>query len=300
MKSRAIVVLSIGLLALSVSSVLIKLCDAPSMVIAFYRMSIAALFYSFIARINSGSILKAFSADQLRWAIVSGIFLGLHFVTWIASLKHTSVASSVFLVQTAPIFVAVGGYIFLHEKFNRYKTAGVFIAVTGSVLISLFEINFKDGSVPGNALAVAGAVGFAGYLLIGKKIRPFVDILRYVAVVYSAAALFTALFVVIYRAPLFDYRPMTFLLLLAVAVVPQIIGHTSFNWALKCFSATSVAFVILGEPVLASIQAWIFLQESMSAGKMTGAVLVLAGVFLVLSAENIQNITKSDRANAMK
>ncbi|MBN2000251.1 DMT family transporter [candidate division KSB1 bacterium] len=298
MKSRAIIVLSFGLLAVSVSSVFIKLCDAPSMVIAFYRLSIAALFYWIVARVKGGSVLKAFSPFQLRWTVISGLFLGFHFITWIASLKYTSVASSVFLVQTAPIFVALGGYYFLNEPFNRLKIAGIFIAITGSVFISIFEINFKSGSMWGNLLAVGGAAGVSGYLLIGNRIRRHMDIFRYVAIVYTTAALFTLLFVFGARVPLFAYRPFTFLFLLAIAVFPQIIGHTSFNWALKYFSATSVAFIILGEPVLASIQAWVFLKEVMSPGKIIGAVLLLCGVILVLYAENTQKSIKSDLNNA--
>jgi len=285
-RTRAVLVLGIGLIAISFASIFIKICAAPSLVIAAYRLTFASLFYVGFTRIRSGPILSPFSGSQLKIALLSGAFLALHFGTWITSLNYTSVASSVVLVQTSPIFVAIGSYLFLGEKPARLTIPGITIAFLGSVIISTHDFSLDSRSLIGNLLALAGAVGAAGYLISGRKLRATIDTFRYVTVVYSITAVFLIFAAVISGSSLIGYSPGTYLLLLAIAFIPQVIGHTTLNWALKYFSATAVAVIILGEPFGASILALIFLAEKLTLIKIVGGLVILGGVIVVIIAES--------------
>lgn len=284
-KNQAILVLGVGLIAISFASIFIKLCDAPSLVIAAYRLTIASTFYIVFTRIRSGPILSSYSKSQLKIVIISGIFLTIHFATWITSLKFTSVASSVVLVQSAPIFVAMGSFIFLREKPTKLMLLGIIIALSGSIIISAHDFSLDKNSLVGNLLAVAGAIGAAGYLLAGRRLRVEIDTFRYVTVVYSVTAILLLLIVLISGNSLLGYSSQTYLLLFAIAMIPQVIGHTTVNWALKYFSATAVAVIILGEPIGASILALVILGETLSAIKIIGGLIILIGVIIALFAE---------------
>ncbi|UCE08159.1 MAG: DMT family transporter [bacterium] len=284
-KHQAIFVLGIGLIAISFASIFIKLCDAPSLVIAAYRLTIASIFYIGFTRIRYRRILSAYSKSQLKIVFFSGVFLTIHFATWITSLKFTSVASSVVLVQSAPIFVAMGSFIFLEEKPSKLMLLGILIALVGSIIISAHDFSLDKNSLVGNVLAVAGAIGAAGYLLAGRKLRAEMDTFRYVTAVYSVAAMLLVFIAVFSKASLVGYSSKTYLLLLAIALIPQVIGHTTLNWALKYFSATAVAVIILGEPIGASILALVILGETLGMVKIIGGVIILTGVIIAIFAE---------------
>lgn len=284
-KRQAIFVLGIGLTAISFASIFIKLCDAPSLVIAAYRLTIASVFYIGFTRIRSGSILSAYSKSQLKIALVSGVFLTIHFATWITSLKFTSVASSVVLVQSAPIFVAIGSFIVLREKPSKLMLLGILIALSGSIIISAHDFSLDKNSLVGNLLAVAGAIGAAGYLLAGRRLRADIDTFRYVTAVYSVAAILLLIIAMLSKASLFGYNSKTYLLFLAIGLIPQVVGHTTVNWALKYFTATAVAVIILGEPIGASILALVILGETLSAVKIIGGLIILIGVIMAILAE---------------
>ncbi len=284
-KSKAVLVLGIGVIAISFASIFIKLCDAPSLVIAAYRLSIASLFYIGFTRIRLGSILPAFSSSQLRLILLSGIFLTIHFATWITSLKFTTVASSVVLVQSAPIFVAIGSFVFLRERPSKLTILGIAIALIGSVIISAHDFSLDKNSLVGNLLAVCGAVGAAGYLLVGRKLRANIDTIPYVTAVYSVTAILLLIFALSSGASLVGYTPNIYLLLVAIALIPQVIGHTTVNWALKYFTATAVAVIILGEPFGASILALVILREKITLVKIMGGGIILTGVIIAIAAE---------------
>jgi len=284
-KHQAIFVLGIGLTAISWASIFIKLCHAPSLVIAAYRLAIASIFYISFTRIRLGPILTVYSRSQLKIVLLSGIFLTIHFATWITSLKFTSVASSVVLVQSAPIFVAVGSFIVLREKPSKLMLLGILIALMGSAIISAHDFSLDKNSLVGNLLAVAGAIGAAGYLLAGRKLRAEIDTFRYVTVVYSVAAILLLIIAMLSKASLVGYSSKTYLLLVAIALIPQVIGHTTVNWALKYFTATAVAVIILGEPIGASILALVILGEPLSAVKIVGGLIILSGVIIAILAE---------------
>lgn len=279
------VIITIGLLAISAASILIKLCPAPALVIATYRLTFASAFFWIVVFVRKKPIWQDYSRKQLGFASISGLFLTLHFATWVSSLKLTSVASSVVLVQSSPIFVVIGGYFFLKEKINLKMFLGILLTIAGAVVISVHDLAFSQAQFRGNLLAISGAVGAAGYILSGRKLRAQLDTLQYVTVVYSLTALLLLMMTVGAGNSLFDYDLKTFGLFLAIALVPQVIGHTVFNWALKYFSATTVSIIILGEPIGASILAIIFLAEGLDLIKILGGVIIILGVVLVILFE---------------
>ena len=283
--SRITGVIVIGLLAISSASIFIKKCAAPPLVIASYRLVLASVFYWGLAGFRKINVPGKFSRSQLKIATISGVFLTIHFVTWISSLKYTSVASSVALVQSAPIFVVLGGILFLREKPTLQVILGVLITIAGGVIISLHDFSFDKSAFWGNLLAVAGAFGAAGYMLAGRKLRESVDLVSYVTLVYSVTAVFLVVITLLNRDSLVGYSPQIYGLLFAIAMVPQVIGHTSFNWALKYLSATTVSIIILGEPVGASILAIFFLSENLSLMTIVGGLIIIAGVVVVILAE---------------
>ncbi len=275
----------VGIAAVSSASILIKLCAAPPLTIAAYRLTIAALVLVVASLLHDGSPLRPFSPVQLRMALASGAFLCLHFATWITSLRYTSVASSVFLVQTAPIFVALGSYLLLREGPNRMQSLGIILAILGGFAIAGHDFSLGARNLRGDLLAVAGAVGAAGYWLAGRHLRTSIGILPYAAVVYSTAAVLLTSLAIITGAPLWPYPARTLLLLILIALVPQVIGHTSFNYGLRFLSASAVSVLVLGEPVGATILAYLVLDEPVSAVKALGGIITMSGVYLTARAE---------------
>lgn len=290
-------VLLIGILAVSGASILIKLCDAPAMVIASYRLAISSLFFLAIAAAKKTNPVAVFSRYDFRLAFLSGLFLCLHFATWITSLKFTSVANSVILVCTAPIFVAIGSYLILKERINRAVIVGIAISTVGIITLSFNEPGIAENAGRGNALALLGAIGGAGYFVIGRKLRVRIDTLSYVSVVYSVTALLLLTITLLFGFEISGHQPITYLLLFLIALVPQVIGHTSFNWALKYVSATMVALVTLGEPIGASLLAFFILGEKITAFQAIGGSLVLTGVGIAIWSESTQR-AKMEAATA--
>ncbi len=282
--ARAVPVLVAGVLAMSSASILIRLCQVPALSIATYRLVIAALLFVSVSMIRERG--RFGGAKQLnRWVLASGAFLSLHFATWIRSLDYTTVASSVLLVQTSPVFVGVAAHLLLKESPSRRQWVGIALALVGTTAVAGLDFSADRRALLGDALALAGAVGGAGYWICGRVARRRSSTGDYVAAVYSVAALILLIVTRVAGRPLSGFSSRDLLLLVLIALVPQAIGHTSFNWALRHFSATAVSVFALGEPVGASILAFLFLSEKIPALNLIGAALVLTGVFLAVRGE---------------
>ncbi len=278
-------ILVAGIIAISFASILIKLCNAPAMVIASYRLLFAAVFFVGSCGFKKENPLQYFSKRDLKVALIAGLFLCIHFSAWISSLKYTSVASSVALVATAPMFVVVGSMTFLKEKPNKLLLLGIPMTLLGAVILSSKDWGNADQSLFGNFLAVIGAVGAAGYLLAGRDLRSRIPTQAYVTVVYSTTTVILVAITLLQKTPLLGYSPNIFLLFFLIAFVPQVIGHTSFNWLLKHFSAATVSILTLSEPVGASVLAYFILGENISPVQLIGGTFILAGVVISLRGE---------------
>ena len=284
-RARLSFVLLMGATAPSFAAIFIRLADAPPLVIAAGRLTLASLIVAPVGLLRCWPELKALERRDLLWATFSGLFLTLHFAFWIASLEHTSVASSVVFVATSPLFVAVASHLFTQDKLSRLMLIGVLLAVLGAIVIGWDDLDLAGTALWGDFLAILGAAMAAGCFMAGRGLRPKISLLAYVTVVYSIGAVGALLLVGFARQPLTGYSTNTYVMFLLLAIVPQIIGHSSLNWALRYISATAVGVTTLGEPVGSIILACLILMETPSLVKVGGAALILLGVYLSMREE---------------
>ncbi|MFC7080364.1 DMT family transporter [Halorussus caseinilyticus] len=279
--------LMVSVVAISTSAILVRFSDAPSVVKALYRVVFTTLLLAPFAVTRYREDLRMLSARDALVAVVTGVALAAHFATWFESLEWTTVAASVTLVQSQPLFVALGAAVLLDETITRRMVGGILVAVAGIAFMSLG--GFVSGAVLagarplyGNALALVGAVMAAGYVLAGRSLRQRVALVPYVTVVYSVCA------VVLLGVALADgttvaltaYPLEEWLLFVGMAVGPGIFGHTVINWALKYVESSVVSVTLLGEPVGSTLLALVFLAEIPDAFTVAGGAVVLAGIYV--------------------
>lgn len=280
---RVVIAIVTGIVAISTASVFIKLCDAHPLVIASYRLGLASLILAPIALRHRryGKTLRG----QWKLLFLTGLFLALHFTFWIASLRYTSVASSVVIVNINPVFVGLGSYIILKEKVTKLMILGILLSITGGMVIGLSDFTFSTDSALGDLLALGGALMASGYLMAGRRLRQEMDLFSFIFPVYTTASIAVVLIGLVVGVPFFGYSLRTYTLFLMLALIPQLIGHSTFNWALKFFSASTVAVLILGEPVGSTLLAYWILGETLSLWKAAGGICILAGIYVAFRAD---------------
>ncbi|MCJ7549162.1 MAG: DMT family transporter [Anaerolineae bacterium] len=282
-KPRAVhpaLVLGIGILAVSTASTFIRLAQGTidSLAVAAWRLALASLLLAPFALKSCRSEWRRLDARSWRLLAASGVMLAIHFYAWITSLEMTSVAASAVLVGTNPLFVGLVSHFILRERLQRRMLIGILIAVAGSAIISLGDWSAGAHQLQGDLLAVVGAVTVAIYMLIGRRLRGQLSLLGYVFPVYGIAAFTLMVPAFIVGVPLTGYPTRAWLLLVLLAIFPQLVGHSSFNWALGHLPATFVSMAALAEPIGATTLAWIILQESPSWITVLGGLLILLGL----------------------
>ena len=279
-------VLAAGVAVMSTASILIRWLQAdgvPSLSIAAWRLTLAALALAPLVLARHRAALAHLAPRDWLLAAAAGAFLAAHFAAWILSLEFTSVASSVALVTTNPIWIGIASWLFFRERLGVLMVLAIGLAIAGSAVIFLADGGeATPGRAPavGNSLAVLGSLAICGYLLIGRGLRRSIPLVPYVGVVYAAAALCLIVVAIAAGAPLGGFARESWLMLVALAIGPQLLGHSSFNWALKYLSATLIALAILGEPIGSTILAWALLHEPVGGVKLAGMALLLFGIFL--------------------
>lgn len=248
--------------------------------IAAYRLLFAAVLLAPFALPAAARARSHLSArDGLRIA-AAGICLAIHFGAWIGSLAYTSVASSVALVSSHPLWIALAGFLLFGERSGRLTWTGIALAMTGAAIILWGDRAEGSGPAPllGNGLAILGALGMAGYILLARATRAAIGTLGYVWLVYAIAAVALAAAAGA-SASLFDGVSAAALgYVLAMAIGPQLIGHTAINYAARHLQPTLVSVTILGEPVLAAGLAWVLLAESIAPLELCGFAITLVGI----------------------
>ena len=275
--------LAFAVFAASTSAILVRWSTAPSSVAAFYRVLFTTAIVAPIALVRYREEFARLSGRDLGFAIVAGVALAVHFAAWFESLNHTSVAASVTLVQTQPIFVALGAALVLGEYVNREAVIGIAIAIVGAAAMSFGgagEAPVSDATMYGNALALLGAITVAGYVLAGRSIRQRVSLFPYVTVVYTACALTLFVLVGAQGHDYVAYPAREWLLFLGMAVGPGVFGHTVVNWVLEHLESVVVSVAWLGEPVGATLLALVLLAEVPDAVTVVGGIVVLAGIYV--------------------
>ena len=267
--------------AVSWAAILIRACDAPATVIAFYRMFFAVLLILPLSLTIYRRNFSEFSRRTFIMTLIAGVFLGWHFFFWIESLNHTTIASSVVLVTTQPVFVAIIARLILEEKIGLRGIIAIFMAIAGTILIAGFDLGLKRDYFWGDMLALAGAVMAAIYMFIGRIVRTKISVFPYIFTVYSTAAVALGVILLFKGDFKTSYPSMDYLFFLLLAVGPTLIGHSIYNYILKHIKAHKVSLSIVGEPVLASIWAIFIFTEYPSIGTIAGGIIILSALVLV-------------------
>jgi len=274
--------LGVAIVAISTGAVLVRLSDAPATVAAFYRVLFTTLPLVPLALWRYRTEFARIGRRDLLFATLSGIALAVHFAAWFESLAWTSVPASVTLVQSQPLFVALGAWLLLDERLSVRIVAGILVAVAGMVTMAVGDLvtGVLVGPNPlyGNALALLGAVMAAGYVLAGRSLRQRIALVPYVVVVYSVCAAVLLAIAFAQGAPLTGYPAREWALFAALAVGPGLLGHTLVNWALARLRSSVVSVSLLGEPVGSTLLALVLLSELPTAVTVVGGGVVLVGI----------------------
>jgi drug/metabolite transporter (DMT)-like permease len=272
-------------LAVSAAAIFIRLAEAPAIAVAFWRCALGAAVLLPPALVRGDRFPRGRS---LYVGLASGVALGAHFGFWISSLDFTSVAASVVLVSTQPVFVAVLAYLVFGERTTPLSFAGILVALVGTAVIAA-DRTVGSAALLGNVLALVGAVTVAVYVLIGRSSRTGgVGVLPYSVVVYSAAAVTLLPAALFFDVPLWGYSGETWFWLAAITLGPQLMGHTVFNWALRYVEASVISGTILAEPVASALLAWLILSERPGLLTLLGGAVVLAGLYFLLKGRPVQ------------
>ncbi|MDD2912081.1 MAG: DMT family transporter [Candidatus Bipolaricaulis anaerobius] len=274
--TRAGLVLTLGVVSLSWAAVLIRLTVSPAVTVAAWRMTLAAALLVPLWGVRRARL----SRRGLGLALVAGGFLALHFALWTESLRLTTVASSVALVTTNPLFVGLLSSLFLGERPSRALWQGIGLSVAGGLLIGWGDFALGGAALLGDVLALLGAVASSAYLLVGRRARDEGPLVPYATVAYGIAAALLLAGASGGGDPL--PLPTEWLWIALLALGPQLLGHTSVNWALRRFPASAVAVAILGEPVGATLWAYLVFGEVPGIPQGIGIVLVLLGIVRAL------------------
>ena len=217
--------LTVGVAAISFAATLIRLAEAPFLVIAAFRMGLASLVLVPTAIVHTRGRLPHTNRRELMLTTASAVCLALHFAFWIASLSYTSVV----LVTTSPIMVAFVSHFLVKERVTRNVVLGVGLAFAGSLVLGWGDLRIGTGEHYGDFLAFLGAIAAAGYLLLGRQVRSRMSPLPYIALVYAGAAVLLLASVTVAGDSFVGYSAKIYLMLVLVALVPQVLGHSSLN-----------------------------------------------------------------------
>jgi drug/metabolite transporter (DMT)-like permease len=278
----------VAVAAFSWAGPLVRFTEAPALAISLWRllMAVAVLVVVVSLRKEGWGPLRDLPARAWGLGVMAGVLLALHFWSWIASVQYTSIASSVVLVSTQPLFVALLSAAFLAENPRRGEWTGMLIAVAGAAWIGWGDFTLGGTALFGDALALAAALLAAIYYIVGRSLRAYVDIWTYVLVVYGTAA--TVLLAAVLLHPgvslVQGYEGRDWLVFLALALGPMLLGHTGVNYALRYVRAYLANLAVLGEPVGATLIAWLLpaIAERPSSSTLVGGGLILLGIAVAL------------------
>ena len=269
--------LIVGVISFAFGAILIRYSSAPALVIAFYRLLFATLIMALIGLTKSRSWIRLEWKDYLLITL-NGLALAVHFALWITSLKSTTVAASVILVDTSPFFALIFAYVFLKEGVSRQFLLGLALCFLGTFLILGSDLGVELNLV-GDLLALGGAVLAGLYFFIGRSIRQRVDFIPYVLNVYGVSSLFLLLFILASNTPLFTYTETDYLIFMLLALGPSCLGHNSYNYSLKYMKASTVSATVYGEALGSTLLAVILFNETPSVLVIFGALFVMIGFY---------------------
>ena len=244
----------IALICISTAVVIIRLIEAPATAIAFYRLAIASIFIlplsSFLRNTNG---LNQIRLQDTLMCLAASVAISIHFVAWIASFEYTSVASSVILVTTSPLIVAFLSKLFFREHLHKNVYVGIALGLIGAVVLTGGDSRLEGRELWGDLLAFIGALSFAFYLIIGKRVRTRLNNLDYTSFVFLSASVMLFVISVIANQTLWSFDSKSIIFIVTLAIIPQLIGHSSITWALGSVRATLVSVAIMAENIIWNI-----------------------------------------------
>lgn len=275
-----LLVIFIGVLSVSASAIFVKLSTAESGTIAFYRMFLSVLIMLPLFLKNNLHELKEIRSRDWLFSTIAGVLLAFHFILWFESLRYTSVASSTVLVTLQPLFAIFGTYFFFKEKITLKSVLAMVIAIGGSFLISWGDFQVGGTAFYGDILALIACALVTGYMLFGQDLRRRIGLTTYTIIVYAVSAVTLAIYMLVKGESFTTDDPINWLWFLLLAIVPNLLGHNLFNWALKYVSANTISIAILFEPVGASIMAFLVFGEVLISSQYIGGAIVILGILL--------------------
>jgi drug/metabolite transporter (DMT)-like permease len=278
-----------AVLAVSFSAIFIKWSTSHPFVIAAYRMGITTLILLPLVVIKYRDEFKKIERKDLLFMIAIGIILAIHFASWISSLEDTSVASSVILVTSHPMFVAIVSHYVLKEKLRTIGYIGIIVAFLGIIVLTSGDLLKGGANFRGDILALIGSIAAGTYILGGRKSRKNISLVPYVFIVYGICTIILLGACIFVSAPLYPLPVEEYQLFILMAVVPTIFGHTLYNYALKYVKAQIISVSLLGEPIGSSILAVILLSESVPPLTIIGGCLILPGIYLAYLGRKLKN-----------
>jgi drug/metabolite transporter (DMT)-like permease len=287
MNARQAVLLTLGVVVVSFAAPLIRLAeDAPPLAVAMYRNLFATALLLPLAIGRHRSELRSLRRGDVLALSGAGLLLAVHFAAWIPSVSLTTVAASTVLVSTQPVWSAVLARVFLGERLRRAAAVGIGIALAGAVLVSGLDFTLSGRAFLGDMLALTGAIAVAGHRIASIGVRKRLSILPFVAIIYGACTVVLFLVVLVSGTPLGGFEPQAWLMMLLLALGPQVVGHTLFNFLLRDLDPTVIAVAIMGEPVGATLLALGLFGEIPPIGAILGGALLLTGIFVAVSAQS--------------
>jgi len=282
---RPLLVLGLGVVAVSTAATLIRLAEAPALAIAFWRCAIASAVLLLASGGRWRAELAGLSGRDRGLAVVAGLCLALHFASWIRSLEYTTVASSTLFVNTAPIWVGLLTPLLSRDAIGGRLWTGIALASVGSAIVAGGDLRLGGNPWVGDGLALFGAITLGVYLLVGRRLRERLSLLTYTALCYGVAAVFLGLLTPLTGTPLVGFDLATWGWIAAIALVPQLLGHTACNWALRWMPAALVSVTQLGDVIGSTILAAAVLSEHPPAAIFWGGPLILVGIVRAARSE---------------
>ncbi|MDQ0174944.1 DMT family transporter [Bacillus chungangensis] len=289
------VILLMGVVAISFSSILVKWSAAPASILGMYRLLLTVIMlFPFLPWKKLNKVSKDISRRDWFLLFISGLFLGLHFLFWMDSLKYTTVASSMILTTLEPVFVMIGAYFIFKEKTNIFGILSILIAITGSIIIASGDIGLSSTALYGDFLSILGTLAVAIHMLAGQDLCRKIPPSIYSFFVFLIGGIILFFYNIINGLSLIEYPVHDWWIFLLLALVPNIFGHVLFNWLLRFVDATTISMGVLGEPIGAIILAYLLLGETTSLSQIIGGILAIIGVGMFLKHKSSSNLEISN------
>lgn len=283
----------IGVIAVSLSAILVKLTQSDSGLTAFYRMFFSVLIMLPVFFLKYKDEVRVLNRKDWIFSSIAGVLLAFHFIFWFESLRFTSIASSTVLVTLQPIFAFLGTYLFFNEKVSVKTFIAGCVAIIGSIYIGWGDFQVSGSALFGDLLALIACALVTGYLLFGQEVRKRLSLITYTMIVYSVSSITLFFYVLLIIGDFSPAAQSDWFYFLLLAIIPNLLGHTLFNWALKWISTNVISMAILFEPIGATVLAYIIFSEKLMLSQMIGGSVVLIGLLIfILDFKSMKNYFK--------